>query len=178
MFLDFASWLQSTTPSVTIQTVTWIVPLTQSVHILTIGVVFVSILLVALRVLGVAGTDERIGLVADRFGPVIGYGLVVMATTGAVLVVGEPLRQFLALSFWLKMGLLVVAVASGWLFLKALGSARSADAPTGVPRTAKAAAIATLALWACIIYLGRAIAYDIEVWESYSLGAPQAAQVE
>ncbi len=35
----------------------------------------------------------------------------------------------------------------------------------------KAAALATVVLWLAIIFLGRAIAYDDEVWGSLSLHA-------
>ena len=35
----------------------------------------------------------------------------------------------------------------------------------------KAAAVATVVLWLAIIFLGRAIAYDVEVWGSLSLHA-------
>ena len=49
--LEFATWLQSTPFSVAIQSASWVVPTLQSVHILMIGVVFVSILMIALRVL-------------------------------------------------------------------------------------------------------------------------------
>ena len=55
---DLAEWLQATPISVTIQSVKWVVPLLQSIHILTIGMVFVSSLMIALRVLGRMRADE------------------------------------------------------------------------------------------------------------------------
>lgn len=169
MFTEFAAWLQETPASQTIQTVTWIIPLLQSIHIFTIGVVFVSILVVALRVLGVARTEDGIGEVLQRFSPWIGIGLIVMALSGSVLVVGEPIREFTATSFWLKMTLLVVAVTSGEIFRRTL---RTAPASGGqYSSKVKFAAVVTLAIWVCIIYLGRTIAYDVEVWGSLSLNS-------
>src|SRR5690606_19014239 len=103
---DFAQWLQATPVSVTIQSVTWIIPLTQSIHIITIGIVFVSILSIALRVLGWIRMDQAFGVVLHRFEPWIGRGLVVLLLTGLTLVVGEPVRQIMSLSFWMKMTLL------------------------------------------------------------------------
>ena len=50
--LEFATWLQSTPFSVAIQSASWVVPTLQSLHILMIGVVFVSILF-ALAAFGV-----------------------------------------------------------------------------------------------------------------------------
>lgn len=169
MFTEFASWLQGTPASQTIQTVTWIIPLLQSIHIFTIGIVFVSILVIALRVLGVARTEHGIGEVLQRFSPWIGIGLIVMALSGSVLVVGEPIREFTATSFWLKMTLLVVAVASGEIFRRTLLGAQTEGGQYS--SKIKIAAIVTLAIWVCIIYLGRTIAYDVEVWGSLSLNS-------
>jgi len=103
--LEFAEWLQTTPISVAIQSVEWIIPLLQSIHIVMIGVVFISILMVALRVLGHVRTDESFATVWARFAPWMWTGLVVMALTGLTLIVGEPIREFTALSFWLKMTL-------------------------------------------------------------------------
>lgn len=170
--LDFAEWLQATSVSVTIQSVGWVIPLLQSIHILMIGIVFVSILMIALRVLGRLRLEQSFGAVWSRFAPWMWSGLIVMAATGLLLVIGEPVRQFTSLSFWLKMVLLAAGVASAIAFRRSLGSATAAghDEPTFSP-AARSAAIATVVLWLAIIFLGRAIAYDVEVWGALSLSA-------
>ncbi len=179
----FGEWLQTTHLSVTIQSVTWIIPFVQSIHILMIGVVFVSNLVIALRVLGRARTDEPFDAVWNRFAPWMWTGLAVMAVTGAILIVGEPVREFTALSFWLKMALLVLAIASTWslghslrgkTFTPAAASFGAGGTAIAVPAAEfstanKALAIATIAIWLAIVFLGRAIAYDVEVWGSLSL---------
>ncbi len=55
---EFAAGIQSTSLSTALKSVSWIVPTLQSVHILMIGVVFVSILMISLRVLGRVRADE------------------------------------------------------------------------------------------------------------------------
>ncbi|HEY6507150.1 MAG TPA: hypothetical protein VIY56_04005, partial [Vicinamibacterales bacterium] len=85
--LEFAQWMETTPPSVAIKSVSWIVPLVQSIHIVTIGIVFVSILMVALRVVGWVRMDQAFGAVMARFAPWITRGLVVLALTGGTLVV-------------------------------------------------------------------------------------------
>src|SRR6516164_5288348 len=109
MFHEFAAWLETTGLSVKVQSITWIIPVLQSIHILMIGVVFVSSLMITLRVVGSMRTDEPFATVWARFAPWMWSGLVVMALTGLVLIIGEPLREFSALSFWLKMLLLVIS---------------------------------------------------------------------
>lgn len=167
--LAFAEWLQATRLSVTIQSIDWVIPLLQSIHILMIGIVFVSILMIALRVLGRVHVDEAFADVWSRFAPWMWSGLVVMALTGVVLVIGEPVREFTALSFWLKMALIAISVTVTVTFGRVL---RPASAPALEFSVAtKSAAVGTLVLWLAIIFLGRAIAYDAAVWGSLSLGA-------
>jgi uncharacterized membrane protein SirB2 len=167
---EFAEWLGASPFSVAIQSLSWLTPLLQSIHILVIGVVFVSILVMALRVLGRVRTDEPIAAVWQRFAPWFWTGLCVMAGTGIVLLIGEPVRQVTALSFWLKMTLLAIAVISAARFARSLRSTAlgtSGEASAG----SRLIAVVTVALWLTIIFLGRAIAYDVEVWGSWHLGA-------
>jgi hypothetical protein len=95
-------------------------------------------------------------------------GLVVMLVTGLLLVVGEPAREFTALSFWMKMTLLAVVVIATAVFGHTFGrAARGAGSEFSLG--AKTAAAGLVVLWLAIIFLGRAIAYDVEVWGSLSL---------
>ena len=167
---QFAAWLESTSFSHTIQSVSWIIPLLQSIHILMIGVVFVSNLMIALRVLGRMRADEPFEAVWRRFAPWLWTGLVLMAVTGLTLVVGEPVREFTALSFWIKMGLLVLGATGTALYGHSLRRTPLV-APAQFPVSAKAASIFIVVLWLAVIFLGRAIAYDREVWGSLSLHA-------
>jgi hypothetical protein len=167
--LEFATWLQSTSLSVTIQSVGWLVPLLQSVHILGIGVVFVSVLMSALRVLGRVRMEQSLAEVWHRFAPFLWWGLAVMALTGVLLTISEPVREFMTLSFRLKLLLLVVGIGSAALFGRRVRKAAAAGAgPNQVPSGLRLAAIATMVLWLAIIFLGRAIAYDDVVWGSWS----------
>jgi hypothetical protein len=166
--LGFAEWLQTTPISATFQSLTWFIPLVQSIHIVGIGVVFGSSLMISLRVLGRMRADEPFPAVWARFAPWMWIGLVVMLLTGALLVIGEPVREFTTLSFWLKMTLLAIVVVMTAIFGRVL---RPAAPPAGAPFSAGArtTAVAILVLWVGIIFLGRAIAYDVEVWGSHSL---------
>lgn len=152
-------WLQSTPLSNAIRAVSWLVPLLQSIHIVTIGIVFVSSLMIALRVLERVRADEPFPAVWNRFAPWMWTGLVVMTVTGLLLVIAEPAREFGALSFWVKMLLLAIAVTATAL----LGRSRASEKPA-FSAAAKTTAIGLVVIWLAVIFLGRAIAYDVEVW--------------
>jgi hypothetical protein len=168
----FAAALQSTEFSDALKSASWIVPTLQAAHILMIGVVFVSILMIALRVLGRVRVDEPLSHVWNRFAPFLWAGLVVMAISGILLVIAEPVREFMTLSFRLKMLLLVFGVASAAMFGRKVRVVAGNDADVGerqpAPAGLRAAAMATVALWIAIIFLGRAIAYDDSVWGDWS----------
>lgn len=159
----FAEWLHATPFSQTIQRVTWIIPLLQSIHIVMIGIVFVSSLVIALRVLGYVRADEPFAAVWGRFAPWLWSAFGTMIATGLLMISGEPARQFGALSFWLKMGLVVLAVIVTTLLGTLLKGAKH-DAGQPLEGPARPAAVGLVVLWLAIIFLGRAIAYDVEVW--------------
>jgi hypothetical protein len=165
--IEFAEWLQDTPISTTLRRVGWFIPLLQSIHIVTIGIVFVSSLMTALRVLGRMRTDEPFAAIWARFAPWMWGGLIVMTLTGLLLVVGEPVRELTALSFWLKMGLLTIGIAGTVVFGRSLAPGTAVD----FSAAAKTSAIALVVLWLAIIFLGRGIAYDVELWGALS---PQA----
>jgi hypothetical protein len=133
-----------------------------------IGIVFVSMLNVALRVLGQIRMDEPLAEVWRRSSPWFWSALVVMAVTGLVLATSEPIRQVTALSFWLKMSLLAIGVVSALSFGRVIAGAAAA-ANASASGGARVVAIATIVLWLTIIFLGRSIAYDVEIWESWHL---------
>jgi lysylphosphatidylglycerol synthetase-like protein (DUF2156 family) len=167
-----AQWLQSTRLSNTIQSVDWIIPTVQSIHIVTIALVFGSLLTIALRVLGRVRTDQPFPDVLGRFTPWIRNGLVVLASTGLVLLIGEPVRELMSMSFWVKMVLLALGIGSAAALCRSV-ERHSAGGDQGFSPAARWGAVATVVLWLLIIFLGRAIAYDVEVWGPLSL-SPRA----
>jgi hypothetical protein len=165
---EFAEWLGSTPLSVAIQSRLWLTPLLQTIHITMIGIVFVSMLTVALRVLGQIRTDEPLAEIWHRFAPWFWTALGVLAGTGLVLTIGEPVREVSALSFWLKMALIVIGVGSALYFGRTVVAA-AASANTVYSGRARVVAVAAILLWVAIMFLGRWIAYDVEIWESWHL---------
>ena len=149
---QFAEWLAQTGVSFAIQSHEWVIPTIQSIHILAICAFVGSVMMVDLHVLGWAWRDHSLAETTKRFGPWIWWALGVLLVTGAVMIVGEPPRQLLAISFWMKMAL-VVSTASIQMTL--------------VRRPVKALAASTFLVWLCVIVLGRLIAYDY-VWGSWS----------
>jgi hypothetical protein len=152
----FAEWLSTTSPSLVIQNVSWIIPGTQSIHILALAMLMGSAVVIALRVLGLLMRDLPLATVMQRFTPWIWGTLIVLFLSGLILVVGEPGRSLTNSIFQLKMLLLLVAIAC----LLVLRTPLRKDEHYWDERGgAKLIAVASLAVWSCIIFAGRWIAY-------------------
>ncbi len=155
--LDFCDAIDATALSQTIQSIKWVVPAVQTVHILAIAAVMSSILMINLRLLGIAGTDQTVARVSSRFGPVVWWSLPLLLVTGATLIIGEPARSLANDFFQLKMFLLVSVIALTVYFQRPLKTNPAFwDARSGALRVI---AVLSLILWSGIIFAGRWIAY-------------------
>ena len=107
----FAEWLSQTALSLAIQSHEWVIPTIQSIHILAICAFVGSVLMIDLHVLGWAWRDQSLAETTTRFGPWVWWALGVLLVTGVLMIVGEPPRELLAISFWMKMALVVSAAS-------------------------------------------------------------------
>jgi putative copper export protein len=162
----FAEWLYGTAPSVAIHSTVWLVRLLQAVHLLTAGVVLGSGVMIALRAVGWQRADEPFATVWKRFAPWLASSLAVMVATGIAQTLGDPVREFTATSYWVKLALLLGCVAGTLLLNRA---ARRAPAATDFSSTAKLVAGGLILSWLAIALLGRMIGYDLAIWGSWSL---------
>jgi hypothetical protein len=72
------------------------------------------------------------------------------------------------LSFLIKLTLLIVGVSSALYYARTVSAAAGVGAGTYSTR-ARFVAVATIVLWVAIMFLGRWIAYDVEIWQSWHL---------
>ena len=118
--------------------------------------------------LGVAGTDSTLLQVQQRFGPWLSGALVVLLATGLALIVGEPERELLAFSFWLKMVLVAIGAGLSWWFQASVRRDPQRWETVLLRRgQVRALMLAAVLVWVAIIFLGRFIAYD-HIWGTLS----------
>ena len=156
----FCVWLKGTSFSLLLQTVSWIVPAAQCVHILAIAALIASALMITLRTLGLTARDRPWEFVARRFLPGIAWSLPVLLGTGLLLITAEPARSLENPAFWLKMVLLVAAIALSVLSYRASTAEPATWLASGARNPAgKAVAVLFLSVWVAIVFAGRWIAY-------------------
>ncbi len=165
---SFAQWLTKTSLSHTFRVQeSWLVPGVQSIHIIGIAVIMGSLLMIALRVLGWAGTDQTLRQTTDRFGPWVMWALALQLVTGIVMIITEPARELVNFSFWTKMVFVAIGTTLAGIFLIGFPKHEQRWEALVKSRTFKSMVIVTFVLFLCIIVLGRLIAYD-HIWGSWS----------
>lgn len=160
MFRAFADWLAETPLSQTLQNQLWVVPTSQSVHILAVSIVFASACMINLRLLGVGAKGRSISQLCNTLLPWMWRGLAVLLFTGLIQTVAEPVRQFVTPMFWAKMTMIPIVATMTAMYAKAVRrNAPAWDAASSRPSHAKLFAVLSTLLWLAIIFCGRFIAY-------------------
>jgi len=157
---EFSRWLAATEVSHVIQTTTWIIPTLQTIHILSVAAVFSAAILVDLRIWRLLDRDAPLPELARRFLPTIWPVLLILLVTGSLLIVGEPRRSLLNSTFYLKMALLVVAIALTAGLQRTISSSPNFwDRDLARRVAGRFAATVSILVWCGILFAGRWIAY-------------------
>ena len=158
----FAQWLAETSASAVVQKTLWLIPLMQTIHIICVALVFSSVVMIEFRLLGYT-RSQTIAETAHRYVPWIFIGVVVMAVTGSVLIVGEPTRSLPSFEFQMKMLFLAVALAFTVWLARSVSRDAEAWADSSATRTVHSTlAVVALASWCAVVIWGRWIAYTVQ----------------
>ena len=158
----FTKWLAGTSLRHFIQLTTWVIPTLQTIHILSIALLFSAAILVDLRMLRVFDRDQALSHVAKRFLPVIWPVLAILLTSGALLIIAEPGRSLQNATFYIKMALLAAAIAVTLFLQWSIGSDESFWDRTAPRRLGGyLAATISISVWSGVIFAGRWIAYTV-----------------
>ena len=174
LLYNFTEWLRSTflvelalsisdsSLSLWIVTRFWMIPIIQVIHILAIAASFASVLMMALRVYGVAG-HATLDETSRRYTRVLWWALALLVISGLGLIIGEPVRELINPIFWIKMVLVIVGVIVALSFARSMrGHVRRDGFVQGgevVGGGTKATAAFLVILWCLIMAGGRWIAY-------------------
>lgn len=165
MLTSLVDWLSgsylNSVFSDTTHTATWlIIPVSQSMHILAVAVVMMSVAMINLRLLGLAGTRQPAARLIGQTTPWIWPALALLLLTGVIQIIAEPRRELLSAVFWLKMSMLVIAVGIIAIYSSKLRqNAAYWDYSRSHRNAVHILAVISLLLWVGIVAAGRLIAY-------------------
>ena len=155
---DTLAWIESTAVGEFIRNYPWAFPTLETLHFMGLCVLFGSLLVIDLRVLGVARYIPMAS--ALKFIPVAVGAFAVNLITGIGFFCADPFRYFPNIAFRWKMLLIVIAGLNALYFqfvehrkLQSLPDGQSGDF------SAKTAAFLSLIIWIAVIVLGRLMPY-------------------
>jgi hypothetical protein len=161
--VDFSALLKSLEDSglaVSLRGSLYYFPFIESVHVMALGVVFGTILVVDLRALGIASTNRPFARLSAELLKITWSAFAVSALTGTLMFVTNARVYAHNTAFQVKMVLLALAGLNMALFHLTAGRsvARWDQAPIA-PKAGRVTAAASLALWLGIILAGRVIGF-------------------
>jgi hypothetical protein len=158
--LGICDWIEGTVFSTSIRESVWLFPIIETVHVLGIAASAGTILFVDLRLIGIGMKREPLTDVLEQLQPWTLSAFLVMAVTGSLLFLSEPVKCYHSLFFQIKVGMLMLAAGNALLFhWKVYPGVEVWDNLPRAPGRARLAGALSLALWIGIIAMGRAIAY-------------------
>ena len=138
----------------------YLFPMLESIHVIGLAIVFGTIAIMDLRLLGLASANRPFHVVASDILKWTWIAFTITFLTGVLMFTTNATVYFHNTIFQAKMALLVLAGLNMGIFELTTGrTAGQWDTSPSPPRAAKRAAIVSLTLWIGIIFLGRWIGF-------------------
>jgi hypothetical protein len=154
MLMPFFQWLEDLALGVWIRETTLAAPLINVMHLLALVIVFGSLLVVDLRLLGRGMAQQPLAKVARAARPWLLGGLLCMLLTGVLQILYLPMREYYSPFFWTKMRVLVVALVFTFTIRH---NVTMMDEDKVGPAWGKVVGLVSMALWTWIAVEGRLI---------------------
>jgi hypothetical protein len=138
----------------------WLFPNIETAHVLSLGVVFGSILMVDLRLLGASSRNTAVSNLAEEVLPYTWIAFVLAVITGGLLFSSRAQTYFHNWQFQMKF--LCMALAGVNMVVFHLGAYQRVlewDRVLPPPRAARVAGGVSILLWVCVIFLGRWVGF-------------------
>ena len=151
----FFKWVDTTWVSKAINDSKWLFPAIEGVHIVALALLFGTIFLLNLRLLGVGVRQRSVSELALELEPWTLCSLVVILISGVFLFASEATKSFRSTPFRIKIVLLVTAIAFHYIVSQRIVRREGGHHPF----LAKTSAVFAIALWVSVGFAGRAIGF-------------------
>lgn len=156
LVLSFCKWCNSSPWGHGIRDSVWLFPFVEIFHLLALGILGGTILILNLRLLGFRFQSEPVSELAEDVRPWMLGSLAVMLVSGFLLFCTEAVKMYGSPAFRFKMIFLVLALVFTFTIHRKLVTSDDAR----FSRLSRAlVAVVSLILWACVGLGGRAIGY-------------------
>jgi hypothetical protein len=151
------------------------VPVVNALHVMSIVIVFGTIFIVDLRLLGFVNVHRSVTRMHDELVRWTWLAFGISFITGALLFMVNAVTYYRNTAFWLKMGAIVLAGINMLVFERVTAkSMPSWDRGAVPPPAARTAAVVSIVLWLAVIVFGRWIGFT----KGYDFTIPEDVQFE
>ena len=150
-------------------------PVVESIHVLTAALVFGTILIVDLRLLGFPDTRRSFQRVENELLKITWVAFSISVITGLLMFAPNATTYYRNLAFGLKMLALLGAGVNMAIFehvTKKTVAAWDKDQPT--PQAARVAGALSIVIWVCVMFFARWIGFT----KGYDFGIPDDVQLD
>jgi hypothetical protein len=157
---EFLATLESSGLANRIRDSLYLFPLIESTHVIGLSLVFGTIAIVDLRLLGIAGTRRPFTRIASDILKWTWVAFALTVVTGLLMFITNAGVYYNNFSFRTKMALLALSGINMLIFeLTAARSVQRWDKDSSAPLAGKTVAAVSLVLWISIIFFGRWIGF-------------------
>lgn len=157
--LGLCEWLRETAASTAIRESLYFYPLLHWWHILSISVMFGSIVFLDLRLIGAGFRKRRVTDVAGQLLPWTWTGYVLMALSGGLIFLSDPVRYYESTLFRIKVLLMILAGINALVFHFTVYRSVASWDLENPPARARIAGAVSMTAWVAVIATGRAVGY-------------------
>lgn len=163
---SLAEWLRTTAGAI---------PTIEAIHVMAVALVFGTILIVDLRLIGYPSTRRSFVRTSEELVRYTWIGFGIAAVTGVLMFVANAETYVRNALFWWKMAALLAAGVNMAVFeLFTSRGVESWDRDTRPPRAAVAAGVLSILIWTSVIVLGRWVGFVPD----YDFSVPEDVQLE
>ena len=152
----FFKWAETTWLHDVVNNSKWLFPAIEGIHIVALALLFGTVIVLNLRLMGVMMRGRSLPQLEREFEPFTVCSLVVILLTGVVLFISEAVKSYYSTPFRVKIVLLVLAIgfhySVSWKLMHKDDGQRS-------PMLSKVAAVFAILLWVSVGFAGRAIGF-------------------
>jgi len=160
MMQAFSDWLVTTWMSHLFADHIWTVVMSQTIHIIGVAVVMISVAIINLRILGVTGRSQSVASITSQFTPWIWWAILALLLTGILQTLAEPAREIMNNLMRIKLLMLITVCGITYYYSKTLRTDPHYWDVDGAHRTLGVSlASLSIVFWVSIVACGRLIAY-------------------
>jgi hypothetical protein len=146
-------WFEATKIGTVVRESLWLFPVIECAHLLALGLLGGTVLVVDMRLLGLGLRDQAAGDLAGKVHPWMLGALGTIVVTGVLMFLSEAQKCYYSPPFWYKMGLLTAAI------LFAFTGRRRVLARASPGALGRVTGLLSLSLWFGVGFSGRWIAF-------------------